>query len=161
MSGVGGLHVTQGGCPAAHASLWGSAGPPGPHPAAATGPWWQERAARFLAPRWGPGHGGAGLGVGSVCPGQGMWGHPCSGLPGPLCVLWLSLVPDPGAQPRIPSAECHPTVTDWSGGHGKVGTDSPVPTQQSLRAQDIITNKNIVMSREGYVALRGFLSHIM
>ena len=40
-----------------------------------------------------------------------------------------------------------------------MGTDSPVPTQQSLRAQDIITNKNIVMSGEGYMALRGFLSH--
>ena len=165
MSGVGGLHVTQGGSPAAHTSLWGSAGPPhrsswaspcSSHwtvvagegctlPCTPVGPWARRGRA----------------GLGSVCPGQGMRGHPCSGLPGPLCVLWLSLVPDPGAQPRIPSAECHSTVTDWSGGHGKVGTDSPVPTQQSLRAQDIITNKNIVMSREGYVALRGFLSHFM
>ena len=103
VSGVGGLHVTQGGCPAAHASLWGSAGPPGPHPAAATGPWWQERAARFLAPRWGPGHGGAGLGLGQCALGRGRGATPALGSRGP-CVFsgyhW-SLI-------RVPSQEYHP-----------------------------------------------------
>ena len=152
MSEAGVLHVPPGRLPSCPClSLWLCRPFPTPPldptlrlptylPRAATGLCWLERAVSFLVLRWGPGHGRAGLAVGSVCPGKGTRGPSLLWLPGPLHVLWLSLVPDLGTQPRIPSVECHPTVTDWSGEHGKVETDSPVPTQVSPWGHKLVSS---------------------
>ena len=71
-------------------------------PRAATGLCWQERAVSFLVPRWGPGHGRAGLAMGSVCPGQGARGPSllCSQGPCVFCDYHWSLI-------RAPSPEHH------------------------------------------------------
>ena len=93
-------------------------------PCTPVGAWaWQGRAGHGVSVSW-----------------AGSTGAITALLPGPLCVLWLPLVPDPGTQPRTPSVECHPTVTDWSGEHGKVEIDSPVPTQVSPWGHKLVSS---------------------